>query len=126
MKVLMLLTSILLLGACAITPVVPPTVKSVSGTYQGMKYGSTYKLVLLESGVAEAYTYGKNGKIEDIQKAKWKLAAGEIFSYDEGTGGGRIFRINKDDSLTRIARTGKGGKREDYPKEEQTTYKKIK
>ena len=42
MKVLMLITSILLLGACAITPVVPPTVKSVSGTYQGMKYGRTY------------------------------------------------------------------------------------
>ena len=36
-----------------------------------------------------------------------------------------VARINKDDSLTRIARTGKGGKREDYPKEEQTTYKKI-
>ena len=100
--------------------------EDVIGTYQGMKYGSTYKLVLLESGVAEAYTYGKNGKIEDIQKAKWKLAAGEIFSYDEGTGGGRIFRINKDDSLTRIARTGKGGKREDYPKEEQEAWRRIK
>ncbi len=45
MKVLMLLTTILLLGACATTP----TMKSVAGTYESVGHPHLYKLVFLEN-----------------------------------------------------------------------------
>ena len=117
MKVLILLTSILLLGACATTP----TMESVAGTYEMKKDGDTYRAVLLENGVFEEY---ENGKKEEIEH-KWSISKeGEIHvEYKHGWVG--IVRINPDGSTTGIA-VIIDCKRTDIPKEEQPTSKKIK
>ena len=92
----------------------------VVGTYErrGM---FTERFVFLENGVGKTYLEGKkNGE------AKWKISKeGELhFIYENGDIA--VFRINKDGSITIITYIDKDGEREDYPKEDQHTYKKIK
>ena len=110
---LILLTSVILLGACATTP----TIKSVAGEYKIMETG---RLVLLENGVLEAY---ENDKKED-KECKWKLVDGEILIID-GSGSIGVFSINKDGSITFIAII-RDGKQDDSIKFANITYKKIK
>ena len=65
MRTLIVLTSIILLGACATTP----TVKSVAGTYERIEGGDTHRAVLLENGIVEGYVDGeKRG-----EEVKWEL-----------------------------------------------------
>ena len=125
MKVLTLLTSILLLGACAYTP----TIKSVAGTYELKKDGFTIRLFLLENGAEQIYLNDKK-----VDEGKWIISkAGEIHLIDERAIDAAfntitavfVCSINPDGSLTTLEEIV-DGKRTDIPKEAQITYKKIK
>ena len=59
------------------------------------------------------------------EEGKWKIVEGQIHIID-GRGYIDVVRINKDNSITRVAAILKDGKQEDIPKEEQLTVKKIK
>ena len=93
--------------------------KKVVGTYEMKEGEDILKLVLLENGIWESYE--KSKKDGD---GKWVISKeGEMHITDEdGTG---VLRINKNGSLTAIAEIIRN-KREDIPKEEQVTIKKIK
>ena len=97
------------------------TKEDVVGTYERKEDEFTFRGVFLETGIVEVY---KNGKKEE--EAKWEISKeGELRFIDEHEDIG-VFRINKDGSITYIAEIPKDGKREDIPKEDQLTYKKIK
>ena len=91
------------------------------GTYGIKGDGDTYRVVLLETGIVEKYRNGKKHEEED----KWKIVNDELHIIDTD-GDADVIRINKDGSITNIATIDKDGEREDYPKEDQTTIKKIK
>ena len=55
----------------------------------------------------------------------WKIVDGEIHATGKD-GKKLIYKINKYGNIIQIAIVFKGGKREDVPKEEQLTFKKIK
>ena len=94
--------------------------EKVVGTYEIKEGGETYRAVFLANGFVEDYENGK--KLEN--KSKWKIAKGELHVIHE-TGYITVHRINKDSSMTLIAKIVEG-KRTDNPKEEQFTAKKIK
>ena len=105
-----------------VTPVKELTLEEkVVGTYEIKEGEYTYRVVLLETGIVEKYRNGKKHDEED----KWKIVDGEIQIVDKD-GDILVLRINKDESITGIATIDKDGKREDAPKEEQATLKKIK
>ena len=117
MKTLMLLTIILLSGACATTPLE----KKVVGEYErNSKGGTTYRLVFLKNGTMENYLSGQK-----TDENKWAIVNGEIHVAYNKEGVIVIHRINKNISITWISRIW-DGKRKDLPKDEQVTYKKIK
>ena len=96
--------------------------KKVIGEYELKEDGNTERVVLLDNGIMELY---KNGKKDEVEH-KWSISKeGEIHATDS-EGDIFIFRINKDGSITIIARIGKDREREDYPKDNQMTFKKIK
>ena len=82
--------------------------------------GDTGRLIFLDNGFAEHYTNGKKD-----EEGKWKVVDGEIHADNNG-GDIAVLSINKDKSITPIARIDEDGKRRDYPKEQQLTFKKIK
>ena len=116
MKNILLLTTIMFLGACATTP----TMKSVAGTYERKDGDSDHnRRVFLDNGVAEYY-------INDIKQRddRWKITKnGEL--HVDLVGGVSVFSINKNGSLTNIA-TIDGGKRKDAPSENPNIYNRIK
>ena len=117
MKILLILTTILLLGACATTT---PLEKKVVGEYERKsKGGTTYRLVFLENGAVENYLSGQ--KTDENQ---WAIVNGEI-QVDDGSKKTPVLRINKDRSITRIGYIFEG-KRTVYSKKDQWTFKKIK
>ena len=90
------------------------------------------KYVLLENGIRELYA---NGKLASDPN-KWSIVDGEIhFKKIIGSqmmGNSLslhetylVWRINTDKSITEVADIF-DGKRTDWPKDEQTTWKKIK
>ena len=117
MKSLIVLVGLMVVG-CATTP----TMKSVAGTYEGKEGEDTERGVLLENGIAESYTNGK--KLGE--EAKWSISKEDEIHVTGADGGIGVFRINKDKSITYIARISNDGKREEAPKEDQETFKKIK
>ena len=126
MKNLLILITIMLVGGCA-TPLTPEQKQkalrdSAVGTYEEKQDGDTYRLVLLENGISERYA---NGKKEE-KEGKWKISEeGELHdTYSNSYIW--VFRINKDGSITGIARIDAVGKREEAPKGKQMTLKKIK
>ena len=95
--------------------------KKVIGEYELKEDGNTERVVLLDNGIMELY---KNGKKDEVEH-KWSISKeGEIHATDS-EGDIFIFRINKDGSITAVARIDKDG-RDDKPKEKQRTFKKIK
>ena len=92
---------------------------SVVGEYEFKLDGTTRKAVLLENGVYELYENG-----EKQTEHKWSIVDGEIHAAI-GSEFIAVFRINADKSITWIAGI-RNGKRKDRPKEDQTTFKKIK
>jgi hypothetical protein len=118
MKILLILTTILLLGACATTT---PLEKKVVGEYERKsKGGTTYRLVFLENGAMENYLSGQ--KTDENQ---WAIVNGEIHVTYNKEAVTVVHRINTDISITWIARIW-DGKRKALPKEDQFTYKRIK
>ena len=99
--------------------------KKVVGVY-GLKKqsGDIKKWRLLKDGAVELLYNNTVMLSAEETDALWKVVNGEI----QITGGGpsHVYRINEDRSITFIARIGKDGEREDFPKEEQDTFKKIK
>ena len=92
--------------------------KQVVGEYELKKDGNTIKDVFLDNGVIEWYNIdgSKTGE------SKWSIVDGEIHVKSD-SGGINIFRINTDKSITPIASIS-DGKRTDYLKEKQWTFKK--
>ena len=81
--------------------------------------GTTFKFVFLVNGIEEVYRNGKK-----LIEHKWSIVDGEIHvKYDSGLI--NILRINADKSISIIAII-EDGKRTDYSKEDQSTFKKIK
>ena len=100
--------------------------EKVVGEYEAKLYGNTYKQVFLENGVYEWYQNGKK-----IIEHKWSIVDGEIHIEYDAVALQKItvFRINPDKSITMIAdilQMQDSRKREEKPKEDQDTYKKIK
>ena len=97
---------------------------SVVGEYEHKEGG--HKFVFLENGTAEGYSNGKKREAE----SKWIIVDGEIHIKIKEThrveGGIYVLRINKDDSITRIAFVDKDEKQKDIPKEYQVPLKRIK
>jgi len=118
MKNIILLITIMFVSACATTS----TVKSVAGTYEEKQDGDTYRLVLLENGISERYINGKKRE----EEGKWKLTKEGELHDTYSNGNILVLRINKDGSITIIARIDADGKREEAPKDKQMTFKKIK
>ena len=96
--------------------------EKVIGTYEIKKDGNALRVVLLETGIFEKYS---DGEKDDEREDKWKVVNGEIHVTYNKEGVIVAHRINKDISITWIARIW-DGKRKALPKEEQQTYKKIK
>ena len=133
MKNIILIISILLAVSCGKgkeaqtkTKVTEPVKEltaeeKVVGEYENKLDGDTARLVLLKNGIAEGYENGKKREGEH----RWKVVEGEIHitASDEKTG---IWRINKDGSLTVIARISNDGKREEAPKESNNSLRKQK
>ena len=94
---------------------------SVVGEYEYKhRSGTISKVVFLEKDIVEFYLNDK--KQED---AKWSIVKGEIHvKYPSGYI--QVYRINKDKSITMIAIIDGDAKREDWPKERQSTSIKIK
>ena len=94
--------------------------EKVVGEYEFKLDGDTdtFKQVFLENGVYEWYQNGKK-----IIEHKWSIVDGEIhLEYDVVAI--TVFRINPDKSITMIADIF-SRKREEKPKEDQHTAKKI-
>ena len=126
MKYLLILITIMLVGGCA-TPLTPEQKQkalrdSAVGTYEEKQDGDTYRLVLLENGIVESY---KNGKKRE-EEGKWKISKEGELHDTYSNGNIFVFRINKDGSITLIARIDADGKRKEAPKEHQIPHKKIK
>ena len=96
--------------------------QKVVGEYEHKRGEDTYRVVLLENGIAERYINGK----KDEREFKWKITKEGELHYTYSNGYIMVYRINKDGSLTPIADISKFGKREEAPKEAQLTFKKIK
>ena len=94
--------------------------EKVVGTYEGKEYGDTYRAVFLPSGVLELYLDGR----KEGEERKWKVAKGELHVIHESDYI-TVHRINKDSSITLIAKIAEG-KREEAPKRDRITFKKIK
>ena len=95
--------------------------EKVVGEYEGKALGYIYRYVLLEDEISWLYENGKKH-----EWLKWSISNREIhvkypLEWME------VYRINKDKSITVIAKIGKDGKRKDITnKKFQFTYKKIK
>jgi hypothetical protein len=76
------------------------------GTYEAKEGEDTIRVVLLETGIGEGYENGKKLEIE----RKWSVVKGEIHVKYSG-GFIRVWRINKDKSITYIADIDKDGER---------------
>jgi hypothetical protein len=109
----------------------------VVGTYQVKRSGRLWHAMqLLKDGKADLERFQiVGGKLSDVKytgSGTWKIEDGEIHLVSEGLDNGgnpialtQVYRINKDGSLTEIAFMQGDGKREDLPKEQQITLKKI-
>ena len=92
---------------------------SVLGEYELKGGGDIYNQVYLDNGVNVNYHNGKK-----VGESKWSIVDGEIHAASR-SGAIDFFRINKDKSIIWIAQIH-DGKRKDFPKKFQYTYKKIK
>ena len=126
MKYITLIIGLMVVGCGKQSPDKELTAEEkVLGTYEYIiEDGTTVKVVLLENSIVEFYY---NGKKEEYD-GKWKIINGEIHVNHVG-GLRRVYKINKDRSITWIAIIGRDGrgdvKRIDFPKENLESLKKI-
>ena len=119
MRILILLTSILLFGACAATSALED---KVAGTY-ALDEGGVIIMVLRErEGIyaVENYTLGEF----DGGQETYKIVGKEVHVQKRGKPCADVYRIEPSGDLTPFAMI-KGGKRAEIPKELQHTWKKI-
>ena len=90
----------------------------VVGTYEHKKGGYTFKWVFLENGIIETTAFAKT------DGGTWKMVGNEVHVAEEGKSIA-VFKIEPNGDLTAIAEIIRT-KREDLPKEDQMTLKKIK
>ena len=99
-----------------------PTIKSVTGTYEATIDGDTGNLVLLANGKVKFHD-GNDGKDKE---GTWELVEKEVrieeVDIEEVTD---ILKIERNRNLTIIALI-EDGKRTDFPKDKQITFKRIK
>ena len=100
-------------------PVKELTSEDVVGSYEARGGGDSYKQVFLDNGVYEWHVIGKKE-----WGAKWKIVNRELH-IDIGDGYISVWKINEDNSITKIAYI-EDGKRTGLPKEPPLTYIKIK
>ena len=93
--------------------------EKVVGEYESIYNGKIYKRVFLENGIVEWYVNGKKRAEYKLEIVNEEIHAAFGSEYKD------IYRINTDRSITHIAYIS-DGEREDFPKEEQVTYKRIK
>ena len=93
--------------------------EKVVGEYESIYNGKIYKRVFLENGIVEWYVNGKKRAEYKLEIVNGEIRAAFGSEYKD------IYRINADRSITHIAYIS-DGEREDFPKEEQVTYKRIK
>jgi len=130
---------------CSKMPDDPTLKEKLIGQYRGTAdFANLWGMGLRENGIAEYYfetskdradggpsriikwrtkwKITKDGELHvefnDLTRAKLSVPVQEMEEVE-------VYRINKDGSITQIAQIDKDGKRKDYPKEEQITYKKI-
>ena len=96
----------------------PPLDLPLVGTYEAKKEETTVKLVLLENGKSEHWVNG-----EKKGEATWKIVEKEVLVV--GKEFTEVLKIEPNGDLTAIARI-KDGKRKETPKENQSTFKKLK
>ena len=123
MKSLIVLVVVLLVSGCATVKNIgvhlgggkptTPTIKSVAGTYEATIDGDTGNLVLLANGKVKFHD-GKD------KEGTWELVEKEV-RIEKVTD---ILKIESNGNLTIIALV-EGGKRTDFPKDKQITFKKI-
>ena len=117
MKNTLLVIVVLLAGGCA----APSTLEEkVVGTYERKIGEDTIRLIFLKNGVRKGYANDKKA-----EEGKWSVVGGEIHA-DSGDGISSVLSINKDGSISIIAEIYGGGKRQDAPKTEHVTFKRIK
>ena len=126
MKYITLIIGLLVVGLLSVgcgkklTPEEEALRASVVGEYEFKDKGYTHKLVFLENGVSEEYENS-----EKLGEDKWSIVNGEIHigALDDADVGNAIaiFRINKDRSITEVAMIRPNGRREDIPKEVQSS-----
>jgi len=123
MKILIPIVICLLVVGCATIPVKELTLEEkVVGEYEFKGGGDTRRLAFLENGISERYINGKKRE----EEGKWKLTKEGELHDTYSNGNILVLRINKDGSITIIARIDADGKREEAPKDKQMTFKKIK
>jgi len=100
--------------------VIQPTREDVVGSYEHKREKLTFRVVLLDNGVAEHYLNDTK-----IDEDKWRIVGREIHIEDKDGNVG-VHRIGSDGSIIDIAVIGKDGVRTEYPKYKQDISKKIK
>ena len=128
MKILIpILIGLLVVGCC--TPasnvteeatVIQPTREDVVGSYVHKREKLTFRVVLLDNGVAEHYLNDTK-----IDEDKWRIVGKEIHMEDKDGNVG-VHRIGSDGNLIDIAVIGKKGIRTEYPKYKQNISQKLK
>jgi hypothetical protein len=93
--------------------------KKVVGTYEGKEGANTYRYVFLDNGKMECPHCGK----KEEEELKWSIVLNKIHIV-WANNNVIVWKLNPDNSITLIADII-DGKREDYSKEVQFTYKKI-
>ena len=93
--------------------------EQIVGEYESIYNGKTYKRVFLKNGIVEWYVNGKKRAEYKLEIVNGEIRAAFGSEYKD------IYRINADRSIIHIAYID-NGEREDFPKEEQVTYKRIK
>jgi hypothetical protein len=104
-------------------PVKELTKEDVVGTYEEKIGNLTIKSVLLETGKVEIFLNG-----EKYAEYTWKIVEKEVhilFLNIVGKKSSVVFKIEPNGDLTQVAEIAYG-KREDTPKNAQTTIKKLK
>ena len=126
---IVLVLGLLSVGCATLTPEEKILRDSVVGEYEFKADGDTGKEVFLDNGVLiflenGVYEYYINSK--KLAESKWSIVDGEIHVFlDKMSYMISVSRINKDNSYSMIAVIIEG-KRTDFSKEYQLTYKKIK
>ena len=112
MKVLIPILIGLLVVGCGKSPE-----EKLVGSYEAKGFGDAVKFDLLENGEFESYQNGRK-----LTEGTWEILGKEVFAKGENSS--LVFKTTTNGDLILIAGINEG-KREDRPKTEQLTFRKI-